>query len=342
MTILTTTALNASEIKSDEAITYFPTNGYYNERSAEWRIPIHGWIYEAEYDSLWRNGAMALLKLRLGLEDGMDGSEHLKARGWPFIVDNERGKALSIAFSDTSLTLHPSEANGHFHGEVTLQEKGMLQLDLEPWIAFTTVMPEGDNRSFTASVQLLSPTGLSVISDIDDTIKHSHVLDHEELLKNTFIRDFKAVPGMSQQYRKWQQQEAAFHYVTGSPWQLYPALSDFVVQHDFPRGSFMMRELRIKDRSLIDFLGSSFDYKVSAISELLQRYPLRHFILVGDSGERDPEIYSEIAKRYPKQIRAIYIRNVTDEKASDERFKQLFTELPDTRWKLFNRAEELE
>lgn len=86
-----------------------------------------------------------------------------------------------------------------------------------------------DGRVFKGSVQLVSPTGISVVSDIDDTIKETHVLNRHELAANTFLREFRGVPGMADLFRRWAAGDhIVFHYVSGSPWQLYPALSDFL------------------------------------------------------------------------------------------------------------------
>ena len=58
------------------------------------------------------------------------------------------------------------------------------------------------------------------------------------------------------------------------------------------------------------FFRSSLEYKVKTVSRLLERYPHRQFILIGDSGERDPEVYLQIAKKYPQQVGVILIREV--------------------------------
>jgi phosphatidate phosphatase APP1 len=46
------------------------------------------------------------------------------------------------------------------------------------------------------------------------------------------------------------------------------------------------------------------------IRRLLQTFPHLPFVLIGDSGEQDPEIYRAVVKEYPKRIRVIYVRSV--------------------------------
>lgn len=79
---------------------------------------------------------------------------------------------------------------------------------------------QGSVRSFRSTIYLLAPIGLSVVSDIDDTIKVSNVSRKHLLLKHTFYNGFKPVEGMSELYNKWRAQNCQFHYVSASPWQL--------------------------------------------------------------------------------------------------------------------------
>ncbi len=80
---------------------------------------------------------------------------------------------------------------------------------------------EDGYKTFKCTVYVLARHGLSVISDIDDTVKISNVLSKRSLLKHTFYSYFKPVEGMSELYQKWSEQKCQFHYVSASPWQLY-------------------------------------------------------------------------------------------------------------------------
>ena len=70
--------------------------------------------------------------------------------------------------------------------------------------------------------------------------------------------------------------------------------------------------------------------------------PLVDFILVGDSGERDPEIYGAIARKHPKQIQRIFIRSVTDDAPDGDRYKSAFAEVPPERWQVFKKPEDIQ
>ena len=189
-------------------------------------------------------------------------------------------------------------------------------------------------------VQLVPPRGVSVVSDIDDTIKVSNVRERRELLLNTFVRPLKPVPGMAETYRRWATNSGtAFHYVSASPWQLAPVLGEFLTRDGFPAGTLQLRTLRWRKEL---FGGYSPDtHKRTEIGRLLAMFPEREFVLVGDSGERDPEIYGTLAREHPGRIRAIYIRDVTGEPATAERYKEAFKGLPAERWKVFKEPGEL-
>ena len=189
-------------------------------------------------------------------------------------------------------------------------------------------------------MRLLNEQGLSVVSDIDDTIKITHVQDRIALLKQTFLREFESVPGMADLYQHWRAAGATFHYVSRSPWQLFAPIGDFLAGHGFPAGTFHMRNFRWKNASTLkpDRDGSK---KQTVIENILTTLPRRRFVFVGDSGEHDPEIYGELAGRYPEQVRAIFIRNMTGEDATSVRLQRAFAGVPGENWQLFGDAEAL-
>jgi phosphatidate phosphatase APP1 len=138
----------------------------------------------------------------------------------------------------------------------------------------------------------------------------------------------QAAPGMADLYRNLNSSDVRFHYLSGSPWQLFPVLETFRADNDFPAGSFNMKEFRANPGSseFWDFIagGSTQELKEKVIKELMTSFPKRQFILIGDSGEHDPDVYGRAAVTYPDQIRQIYIRNVTHEKYGNQRLENAF------------------
>ena len=175
-----------------------------------------------------------------------------------------------------------------------------------------------------------------MISDIDDTVKVSEVRHKKKLIDNTFCQPFRAVDGMAQTYRRWADAGAKFHFVSSSPWQLYEPLTRFLADNRFPAGTFHLKRFRFKDRTALDLLADPLTSKPRVIGPLLETYPQRKFVLVGDSGEQDPEVYALMARKYPQQILRIFIRNVTDEAADSPRYQHCFRDLPADLWQVFD------
>jgi phosphatidate phosphatase APP1 len=98
-------------------------------------------------------------------------------------------------------------------------------------------------------------------------------------------------------------------YVSSSPWNLYDLLSDFLDIQGIPHGPLFLRDWGI-DRTKF-FAESSAVHKERQIERILETYPRTRFILIGDSGQEDPEIYRDVAKRHGDRVMAIYIRDVS-------------------------------
>lgn len=158
-------------------------------------------------------------------------------------------------------------------------------------------------------VNLVEPTGISIISDIDDTIKDTQILSGaRKVLSKTFFEPPTDVSGMADAYMSWYLQGASFHYVSNSPFQLMPMLDKFLRDAQFPPGSMHLRDDSKLLSRLVETPGQA---KRDAIIRILQDFPQRKFVLVGDSGELDLEIYTRLATEYPDQIIKIFIRDVT-------------------------------
>lgn len=332
--------VQAASVSSDENIIFFPTDGYMIGDN-HWLLPIHGWVFEVESNSVWRNASIDLLLNSLELAPSATASRIFESRARSFLVDNERNKKVCLNIGDYKTRSKPSHANGHFLTSATIPENQLPSLIGDHWLKFQSQPRKGDGRTFDGYIQLLNPNGVSIISDIDDTIKESNVSDKKELLKNTFLRKFKPIRGLANVYQKWQSTGAAFHYVSASPWQLYPSLLEFISTENFPKGSFYLRNFRIKDGSFFQLFKSSQQYKFDTIEKIIVNNPKRMFILVGDSGEHDPEVYGHLARKYSEQIIKVLIRQAPGQTINDIRFETAFGRISKSKWLVFAQAEEL-
>lgn len=156
-----------------------------------------------------------------------------------------------------------------------------------------------------------------VISDIDDTILRTGVTSFLKwrLLKNSLLTNaynripFKGAPELYQKLhlgRSGNNKNPVF-YISNSPWNLYKYLKLFLDFNKFPKGPILLRNFRTPfDRSL----KPEKPHKQKEIINILKTYPDLKFILIGDSGEHDASIYTDIAVQFPDRILAIYLRSV--------------------------------
>lgn len=329
------------KIESNENVVFFPT--FATEfNSTHLHAPVHGWIFEPKVQSKKRAALISLLKNVLEISDESQQS-FLDQRVRPFVVDNQSLKRIKILLGGKYYRLPLSGKNGHFETTLVIPKNHMqrIEKDESGFIHFRAVTGEHDNRIFEGAIQIVSPKGFSVISDIDDTIKVTEVWKGKKtLMENSFLKDFKAVPGMASVYQKWQSQSdnISFHYVSSSVYQLYEDLEDFRMKAGFPPATFHLKTIRPKNlpSTLSKIAADPLETKSVAIESILRRLPWRSFVLVGDSGEKDPEVYAEIAKRHPSQVSAIFIRNVNNATNSSR-----FNGLSSDKWAFFDDATDL-
>lgn len=331
----------SSDVSRDEVVTFFPTAAAWEATSGAWHVPIRGVIYEPEDDSLWRTALVAQVGRRVGLDAQADAESTalFRRRMRLFLVDNERREQVCVRIADRVWPAGVSTANGHF-GET-------LQLVADPpqrdaTLAYEAALGAGDERRFAGRVHLLAPRGWSVISDIDDTIKLTQAYDLQAALRHTFLRPFVPAAGMAEWYQALAARGCAFHYVSGSPWQLYQPLAEFMAERQFPAGTYDLRHFRLKDPStLAAMVRSPRPAKTQAIVDLLTRFPDRCFLLIGDAGEEDPEIYADVARQFPEQVRGVLIRAAGDVSGWPQRVEALRPALGKTPCFLFAHPDDI-
>jgi phosphatidate phosphatase APP1 len=326
-----------SDLKQDEVVVFYPSYLTRDAGNGGWRGEIRGKVHEPRDGAAAAVMRAALRKLLgIGGELTAEEAQRFEERAGEFLVDNQRGKTVVVRLGDRTFASERSEADGKFRVEVRLARGKAGEL-----LPFTVRLDADDRREFGGSLRLVGGAGLSVISDIDDTVKESNVLERDELLANAFVRPYRPVEGMPERYAAWAGQGVVVHYVTAGPWQLYPPLWEFLEEHGLPGVEIEMRELRVKDRTVLSFFQDSQPYKIERIREILRRFPARRFVLVGDSGEHDPEVYGAIAAEFPHRVRGIFIRAVRAEHLDRERYRAWFEAIEDSRWIVFGAAEAL-
>lgn len=314
----------------NEQVTFFPTYGY--QDGDAWVIPMRLWVHERRgLTEAWVTG------MARGMGDPTPGEvANFRSRIQDMVTDSESREAVTLMF-DNDPDHHAYGCPGDFpHTDLNGVAAGVVRVPLtkaqellrrqgsaDGWLTYRAT---SKGHSGTGRVQLIEPTGLSVVSDIDDTIKLTEIpAGPKVVVRNTFFRDFVAVPNMAKMYREWH--GASFHYVSGGPWQLYGPLAGFLCGEagGFPEGTFHMKQVPKNLLSVDTWDGlkelvtndnATVEQKVAQISEIMRHFPQRTFILVGDSGEKDPEAYQAIREAFPDQVVEIKIRDVINDRVN--------------------------
>lgn len=345
-------------------IVFFPTYAWRLPGEQRWRATVAGMISRPlPAKSHRRSLAVGVIKRLLDLDESQLQSDVFQRRADAFLFQRVAGARVVITLGGRRIDAGQSDRVGHFQRSIDLDESDIDALAdrTRPaadgvdgrWLSYEAAPAADEERmeqlpaasvSSPGFIQLIEDEGMSVISDIDDTVKVTNVANRRELLANTLLREFHAVPGMAQVYQRWRESGTAFHYVSASPWQLATCLTGFLRGAGLPPGSMHLKLFRLKDSTPLGRLPSRKRSKRRTIENIMADFPRRRFLLVGDSGERDPEVYAEVARRHPDRVAGVAIRQV-EGKASREkvrsRLDRLARRLPRNRLHIFGDAAEL-
>ena len=325
-------------------VTVYDSYGYRDPSEASvWSVPMRAWVHDNRDTPFVENtiASWAIGHFERDLERPLDPDERaqLLACLANFIADDKSDEVVRFSFAeDAARTIFQFKERTTENGVVEeiirvpdqlVGECYARQSRESRWLEIDARTGDG-HGSGKGRIRFLEPEGLSVVSDIDDTIKVTQVpAGKKTVLRNTFLKKFKAAEGMRERYLNLVSSpdaaDTCFHYVSGSPWQLYHPLTRFLFEQErFPAGTVHMKNLR---KNLFDLgalrdimafaLGgdlATLEQKVRQITNLMIHLPRRRFILVGDSGEKDPEVYRAIQRLFPRQVLQIYIRDVLGER----------------------------
>lgn len=228
---------------------------------------------------------------------------NLMARLGPFLTNPLTQLPVTLFFyndsQSQSRTVETNDA-GHFSMRASL--------DFVP--THVRVLANED-LSTVQEVEITEDEGISVISDIDDTIKHSSIsLGAREIFRNTFIRDLKGltIDGVREWYSELHKMGVCFHYCSNSPWQLFPVIATFFRHAGLPPGSLHLKQYSGMLQGIFEPVA---ERKKGTLDKILRDFPERRFILIGDSGEADLEVYTDLAIANPGRVIGVFIRDVT-------------------------------
>lgn len=260
------------------------------------------------------------------------------------------GASVTISWGEHTFE-RVTDSEGYFHVEHTCPPDEHVHSDHQLWqeaeIIVTAIPGEGLTDVIAhAAVVVPVNADFGIISDIDDTILQTDVTSRlklkmmlHTLLKNAGRR--QAFNGVSDFYQALSLGPAGvgfnpFFYVSNSPWNLYDLLLDFLHLNHFPRGPVLLRDFGLPAE---DSITNYKTHKADMVERVLTTYPAMQFLLIGDSGEHDTDIYLEAARRHPGRILAIYIRDVQHERRA-KRIQELLEAVTEVHVELVSTYEE--
>lgn len=286
-------------LQYDQPLQVVPYNGYGNAET----LHLQGRVFEDKgqidrhnEESLWKN---------------------LTAAYQRFESDEVPGLKLNAYLHDIQASTWTDE-EGYF--SFTLPTPPQLSKS-RLWHKISIEVPAQDglavpSTTVTGKVLLPAPDcDFGIISDIDDTIMVTNATSLLKMARLTFMHSpVTRLPfaGVADFYRELTQsgpRQRPIFYVSSSPWNLYDFLQEFMALNEIPEGPLLLRDFGLNARQFLQ--SSHHQHKFTQITQVMTTYPGLPFILIGDSGQHDPEIYAEVVASRPQQIKAIYIRDVS-------------------------------
>lgn len=227
-----------------------------------------------------------------------------------FETDEVPHEPLLVTFNGNTAAV-TSDDEGYFHA-VLPSAPGIDSL----WTEASVSLADGSMET-PLHVLIVEPGAtLGVISDIDDTLLESSITDWKIAAQLTFLqnaRTRKPLKGAAKLYQAFQagldgRGRVPVFYVSSSPWNLHGLLQDFMELNAVPPGPIFLRDFGVDENKLLK--SSGHGHKLELVRQLITRYPNLRWVLLGDSGQADAEIYGQAAQEFGSRIAAIYIRDV--------------------------------
>ncbi len=283
----------ALENEGAEGLAIEPYRGYGNDRELHlmgrvYRQPGRDASTAPEQGDLW-----ASLK-------------RLVRRGAP-------GRAVTARFGDASQRV-VTDRDGYFHVRLRLHRPPASDAHWQR-VTLQLHLPSGSSAMAAGEVYVPPPSArFVVISDIDDTVMWTGVANKARTFWRLFAEGAAsrtAFPGVPALYRALHgAQGNPLLYVSRGPWSIYSMLEVFFRAHQIPVGPVLfLREWGISLRHPLPRRAP--EHKLALIRQMLDLYADLPFVLIGDSGQHDPETYARVVREHPGRVSAIYIRNVS-------------------------------
>ncbi|MEM8504112.1 MAG: phosphatase domain-containing protein [Cyanobacteria bacterium P01_D01_bin.1] len=301
-----------------DPLRIMPYKGY----GTPWQVRIKGRVLEKEgIRSLSKEAAV--LRNLVNMYRRFDSDEVPEAK-------------LKVCIGDCQTTV-TANREGFFTADLTV-ESPLSTTSLWSKVHIELLDPPPRKQSAvtaTGEVVLVTPAAqFGVISDIDDTVVYTAASNPLEMIRIAYLgnaRSRRPFAGVAAFYHALQKgadsgspnpensSRNPIFYISSSPWNMYDLFDKFMNSNSIPKGPILLRDIELSPANLMSF--SHREHKREQIDPLLTRFSDLPFILFGDSGQKDAEIYAQIVKDYPDRILAVYIRDALPD--DDTRHQQI-------------------
>ncbi|RMB60321.1 App1 family protein [Tessaracoccus antarcticus] len=232
--------------------------------------------------------------------------DFLHRRGWRNFIAAPLGNAQAWIILNGAPVLVQADRSGYI--DVRVKNPGLAP----GW--HTIEVRSADGSSGGVEVQIIdSEETFGIVSDIDDTILSTWLPRPFLAAWNSFFlteQARQAVPGIARFYQGMLADHpgAPVIYVSTGAWNTYPMVSRFLARHGIPKGAMLLTDWGPTNTG---WFRKGPDHKRTCLRELARDLPNIRWVLVGDDGQHDPELYAEFATLQPRHVRARAIRQLT-------------------------------
>src|SRR5690606_19166373 len=235
--------------------------------------------------------------------------DYASVRGWRSFV------GIPVSFANVSVTIC-----GTTH-QVIADRGGVIDTVIEAdlpsgWQTFTMSV-EGQAPVEASAFIVGDEVDFGIVSDVDDTVMVTALPRPFVAAWNSFVVDEHAripVPGMAVLIEQLMRQHpgAPMIYLSTGAWNVAPTLSRFMSRHLFPKGSMLLTDWGpTHDR----WFRSGREHKLTNLRRLAEQFPHVRWLLIGDDGQHDEAIYTEIMQEHPDSVAGVAIRQLSTTEA---------------------------
>lgn len=239
----------------------------------------------------------------------LEGGEYASVRGWRSFA------SVPVGYAQVRITI------GEAVHDVVADRGGVIDTEIRAQLPAgwqtLEMSVEGGEPVETRVFIVGSDVRFGIVSDVDDTVMVTALPRPLLAAWNSFVVNEHArqpVPGMAVLMERLVRDEPGTPviYLSTGAWNVAPTLIRFLRRHLFPSGSILLTDWGpTHDR----WFRSGKAHKLSNLRRLAVEFPHVKWLLIGDDGQHDDEIYTTFAGESPASVAAVAIRRLSPAEA---------------------------